>query len=268
MLSNASRWLTRVLAVLYLALGLALFLFPSRLAPAFAWKVSSFVAMTIGGWTLGNAWAAFVAAQRWRWARVYPALLYLWLFGGLELAVVLAFRDKLRLDHPIAWLYLLALAVNALAALWGAADWLRRRPTREATGGVTPILRGLLLAFVLFVGFLGVYGLVAQPGWPATNGGIFPEVLSPFSLRSFGAFYLSLALATAGLLATRNLQAVLNFAFAEYGLIVFITVAALWHLRLFDFTGRPGGAVYIGIYVVVGAVAGWLMARHGTGNAP
>lgn len=268
MLSNVSRWLTYSLVVLYLVLGLGLFILPGRMAAVFAWNVSSFVAMTIGGWSLGNAWAAFVAARRWRWSRIYPALAYLWLFGVLELLVILQFHDKLRLEHPVAWLYLLTLLVNVVAALWGSVDWLRLRPVPEATGGMTPFVRGLLVVFVVFVGFLGIYGLVAQQGWPATNGGVFPEVLSLFTLRSFGAFYLALAMSTALTLRTQNLQTVLTFSYAAFGLITFITVAALWNVRLFDFSARPGGLAYIGVYVIVGAVAVWLMSRHGTGDAP
>jgi hypothetical protein len=49
MLSESSRWLTYALAALYAILGLALFVFPARLVSLFAWNISPFVAMTIGG---------------------------------------------------------------------------------------------------------------------------------------------------------------------------------------------------------------------------
>ena len=65
MLSRASRWLTYLNAVLYAALGGILFVFPGKMAPVFAWKVSVFVTMTIGGWCLGNAWLAWISARRW-----------------------------------------------------------------------------------------------------------------------------------------------------------------------------------------------------------
>jgi hypothetical protein len=201
MLTGLSRALTYLTAVLYATLGILLFLFSPLLAPVFAWKVSAFVTMTIGGWCLGNAWLAYLAARRWRWNAVYAALVYLWLFGGLETLVVLLFISKLQLVHPIAWLYLGTLSVNIIAALVSVIDLLRTRPLLAAGGVALPrYLRLLNVVFVLFVGFLGYYGLTARIGDPGTNGGIFPEVLSLFTLRSFGAFYLSLALSTATLL--------------------------------------------------------------------
>jgi hypothetical protein len=265
MLSKSSRWLICALAALYAILGLALFVFPTRLAPAFAWNVSPFVAMTIGGWCLGNAWAALVAARRWRWSQVYAVLIYLWLFGLLQLVIVFLFRDKLRLEHPIAWLYLLALLTNGVATAAGIADWFRLRPAWTTNGRViTPLVRLLIALFVVFVGFLGLYGLLAREGWPGTNGGIFPELMSLFTLRSFGAFYLSLALATSTLWIARRFESFLAFIFAEMGLVVAITLAALWNIELFDFGARPGGLAYIGVYVVVGAVMLALMWKYGT----
>ena len=57
----------------------------------------------------------------------------------------------------------------------------------------------------------------------------------------------------------------LNDERAQTGLalIVPITVAALAYIDKFDFAGRPGGLVYIGIYVVVGiAVCILLLSRR------
>src|SRR5512141_3352195 len=113
MLSNLSRWLTYLLALLYVVGGIPLFFLPETLAPAFAWKVTPFMTMTIGGWSLGNAWLAWFTARRWQWNLVFSALLYLWLFGLGELFVLFNFRDKLVLGHPIAWLYFITLIVNA-----------------------------------------------------------------------------------------------------------------------------------------------------------
>jgi energy-converting hydrogenase Eha subunit A len=196
MLSNASRLLTYLNAVLYTILGALLFLLPEQLAPVFAWKVTAFMTLTIGGWCLGNAWLAYFIAKRWDWQRVYTTLIYFWLFGVMESIIVYLFRAKLALVHPIAWLYLITLVVNVIAAILGIFELLRNRPARAANVSQTTVLqRVLALGFVVFVGFLGYYGLTAQIGDPGTNGGIFPEVMSLFTLRSFGAFYFSLSLA-------------------------------------------------------------------------
>ncbi|MFZ5819768.1 MAG: hypothetical protein ACOYYJ_07690 [Chloroflexota bacterium] len=268
MLSKTSRWLAYTTALLYGVTGFWLYVFPEPIAPVFAWKVTPFMSMTIGGWALGNAWLAYLAARRWAWSRVYTTLLYLWLFGISEMMVVFFFRDKLALAHPIAWLYLSTLVINVITALAGMADWLRLRPSIHREGRqVQPLHRWLALAFVLFVGFLGIYGLTAQIGWPGTNGGIFPEVMSLFTLRSFGAFYFSLALAALPFLWEKNLETVLHHGFAAFGLIAFVTIAAFAYLRLFDFSARPGGILYIAVYLLVGIPLLFAFRKLGFGNA-
>jgi hypothetical protein len=266
MLSNISRWLTYTCALLYAILGALLFLFPAQLAPVFAWKVTAFMTMTIGGWCLGNAWLAYVNARRWEWKLVYSSLIYLWLFGIGELIVLFLFHDKLKLEHPIAWLYSITLIVNALATFVGVFDYLRIRPSNQSSGPAFTNVQSLpVFAFVLFVGFLGLYGLTAQMGDPGTNGGIFPEVMSLFTLRSFGVFYFVLALGAVPYFWDRSLNAVLHHSFAAYGLIVFITTAAFIYIRLFDFAERPGGLAYFGAYLVVGIPLTWVFIKYGTG---
>jgi len=268
MLSNNSRWLTYLTAILYAVLGLSLFLLPAQLAPVFAWKVTPFITMTIGGWCLGNAWLAWIAGRRWQWSLVHTALIYLWLFGVGELLVVFYFRDKLVLAHPAAWLYLITLLVNAAAAVPGLADWIRLRPASESMGRPTRTTHRIMaLLFVLFVGFLGVYGSSAPIGAPGTNGGIFPEVMSLFTLRSFGVFYLSLALGVVPLIWERNLVTFLTHSLASYGLVVFITIAALVYIGLFDFAARPGGLAYFAAYLLVGVALLFEFQRSGTGSA-
>jgi hypothetical protein len=267
MLSRLARALTYLSALLFALLGLPLFVAPAALAPVFAWKVSAFITMTIGAWCLGNAWLAWVTARRWQARLVYVALLYLWLFGAFELAIVVAFRSKLALAHPIAWRYLAALLVSLLSAITGLAAWVRRRPGRAAFGpGIGPGQRLAVLGFVVFVGFLAAYGLVAPVGAPGTNGGIFPEVMSAFTLRSFAAFYLALALATVPLLFEPSLQPLLHYAYAAFGLIVIITAAAFAFFGLFDLSGRPGGLIYFGAYFAVGIPVFIGLLRYGTGN--
>lgn len=266
MLSNVSRWLTYLLAILYAVLGAALFFLPDTLAPVFAWKVTPFMTMTLGGWALGNAWLAWITARRWKWNLVFSALLYLWLFGLGELLVLFNFRDKLVLVHPIAWLYFITLIINALAAVVGIVDWLRIRPSATSTGASFSTFQNVsLVAFIVFVGFLGLYGSNAQIGAPGTNGGIFPEVMSLFTLRSFGMFYLTLALAVVPFLWNKNLNAILHHSIASYGLILFITIAAFIYIGLFDFAAKPAGALYFIAYLAVGIPLLFAFRKLGTG---
>jgi hypothetical protein len=266
MLSNLSRTITYLAALLYAVLGLLLFLLPGQLAPVFAWKVSAFVTMTIGGWCLGNAWLAFLAARRWRWELVYSALVYLWLFGVLEALVLLMFIAKLQPAHPIAWLYLAALGVNILAAVVGLRDYLRLRPVLVADGQApSGLLRGLALVFILAVAFLGCYGLNAPIGAPGTSGGVFPEQLSLFTLRSFGAFYLCLALGVVPLLAAKSRASYLSHGWLSYGFIIFITLAAFVYWKVFDLGAHPTQWIYLAAYLGVGLVTALMLWRYGTG---
>ncbi len=267
MLTIFSRRLTYFTALLYAVLGAILFFMPERLAPAFAWKVSPFMTMTIGAWCLGNAWQAWITARRWEWRLVYSALIYLWSFGIFEAGVVFAFRSKLQLEHPIAWLYLAALLINVLTAIVGLVDWLRLRPGRDAFGLQFGGLQRIpAIAFIIFVGFLALYGLFAPVGASGTNGGIFPEVMSPFTLRSFAVFYLALAVGVIPFLWDKNLNAVLHHSLASYALVVIITIAAFVYLPLFDFSARPGGYLYFGAYLIVGIPLFFVFLKYGTGK--
>jgi hypothetical protein len=266
MLSNLSRLLTYLTGLLYVSLGFLLFFLPEQFAPVFAWKVTPFMTMTIGGWCIGNAWLAWLTARRWQWNVVYSALLYLWLFGVGELLVLFNFRDKLVLAHPIAWLYLLTLVVNAITAVVGVIDWIRIRPKLASSNReFSTAQSAATIAFVFFVGFLGLYGSNAQIGAPGTNGGIFPEMMSLFTLRSFGMFYLTLAVAVVPYWWNRNVNAILHHSIASYGLIIFITIAAFIYIRLFDFANKPGGFLYFIAYLAVGIPLIFVFQKLGTG---
>src|SRR5205814_7634713 len=122
--------------------------------------------------------------------------------------------------HGLAWLSVGALLTNVAAvALW-VRDYFVLRPRLEPRGriyGSADSAVGVLLG--LFVGFLGLYGLFAPAGSRGLNGGIFPEVLSAFSLRSFGAFYFSVSLALVPLFFVRGIDNTMSHLFASWGLL-------------------------------------------------
>ena len=89
-----------------------------------------------------------------------------------------------------------------------------------------------------------------------------PEPISPFTLRAFGCFYLSLSLATIPLIVTRSLRATLFYARTGLVLVYLITVAALVNLDKFDFDVHPGKWAYLGTYIVVGVAVTILVFRH------
>jgi hypothetical protein len=268
MFSPALRMVSYALAACYAVLGAILFVAPTLTSANFAWRVSPLVTMTIGGWCLGNAWVALICARRPHWGSLVGAAVYLAVFGLLESGVATAFRERLLLANPLAWLYLATLALSCGFAAVAAVDWWRHPRDREVKGRKPFLLeRAYILIFILFVGFLGIYGLTATEGMRGLNATIFPEQLSPFSLRAFGAFYLALALSTVPLLLAPSVCAGLSHAYAFQGLIVFITLAALVFIGQFDLAARPTQLIYLGVYLIVGVINGTYLMLLGTGRA-
>lgn len=256
-----------ILAAAYGLLGAILFVAPHWASTHFAWQVSPFIAMTIGGWCLGTALACFIVARRQDWPAMVCPIVYLGLFGVFETAVLIAFRDRLLLANPLAWLYVATLIGTCGFAIAAAMEAMRRRPVLVPRGphlGATAI--GLTVGFIALVGFLGIYGLTATPGMPGLNAGIFPELMSPFSLRAFGAFYLALAIAVVPLLVARGIGNLVSHGFAMYSLLVFITAAAVVFIDRFDFAGRPTQMIYIGVYLAVALGTGVYLVRYGMGS--
>ena len=259
MLSSPTRALLALMAVAYGTMGLVLFVTPETASAAFAWKVSPFVAMTIGGWCLGNAWAAAFALTS-RPAAVFGTLIYLALFGLFETAVLVAFRGNLRLATPLAWLYAITLAGTVLFAVAFALDWLRSRPILRRIG--RPLTAIEFIGSVLFVVAVGALGIYVLTRPPVTYGRVFPEAISLFTLRSFGALYLAIAIASLCVPIGRGLGNYLGYGAGMYGLIVFVTLAALRFIGVFDFAAWPMQSIYIGAYVVVGAIVGVKIMRY------
>jgi hypothetical protein len=246
-LSNATRTLTWASTVAFALLGIVLFVAPSWSATRFPWNVSSFVTMTIGGWCLGTAGVGWLAARDWRWGAVYPNLVFLWSFAALEVGVLVWFRDSLRLDVALAWPYVGTLALTILAALVGVADFIRNRPRLLLGLPVPSWLRSLLIVFVVLVGFIAVVAALGSGGTPGRT--VFPEPLSPFTLRAFGAFFLAQVVGALSLLWAPSMVPVLVYLRGGVAQIVPITAAALVNLDRFDFRVHPLQLVYIGAYV-------------------
>lgn len=258
MLSSASRTLTRLSAISYLLVGTVLFLAPNWASGQFPWNVSSFVVMTIGGWCLGNAAFAWQSARLWDWKLVYPSLIYLWIFGIFEAGVMLAFRDKVNVGSIVAYSYVAAIAINVLTAVVGFIEVLRLRPGTRVDGAPIPTyVRALTAFFTVNLSILALGGLRAAAGGLSTEGGIFPEPLTLFSVRAFAAFFAAICLSALPLIWARNLTPL--FSYGQAGLVLVITIlsAAFVNLDKFDFGGRPGGILYVGSYLFTLIAVSW-----------
>jgi hypothetical protein len=250
-ISKLSRPLLYLLAALFGLLGAVLFIAPGWSAANFPWNISPMVAMTMGGWSLGNAYTAWHTAGRERASLVYPGLLYLTLFGVFQALVLVAFRARLVLAAPLAWPYILALVLSILAGGLGFLDWLRLRSETDVEGPpASSFVRGLAVLFVLFVGALALIGVFAPAGSFATEGVIFPEPLTLFTLRAFAAFYGALSGSVIPLIWSRRLDPLLFQGKNGLALILTILLAAIVNLGQFDLVNRPGGLLYIGAYIV------------------
>lgn len=262
-LTPSSRWLVRSVALLFAILGLVLFVAPTWAAEGFLWRISPFVAMTMGGWYLGNAFFAWEAARIWRWPVVYACLVYLWAFALLEAAVLVAHRNLLRLDAPLGWPYLIVIAVAVIAAIKNIVDWVRLRPAMTPEGPPVPLLLRIASAiFALFVFVLGIFG----PASFGLDGSIFPEPLTPFTVYAFAAFYSSLGIGAVALIWAKGLTPILAYAWCGLPLIIAITAAGLVYIGLFDFGARSGGLLYFAAYIVVGIAAAVLLVKQRAGQ--
>jgi hypothetical protein len=245
--------------VLFAILGVVLFVAPVRAAEGFLWRISPFVAMTMGAWYLGNAWFAWETARIWRWSVVYACLVYLWAFALLEAAVLVAHGSLLRLGAPLGWPYMIVIAVAVIAALKGIVDWMRLRPATTSEGPPVPLLLRIASAvFALFVFVLGIFG----PRSFGVDGSIFPEPLTPFTVYAFAAFYSSLGVGAVTLIWAKGLAPVLAYSWCGLPLNIVIIAAALVYISLFDFAQRPGGILYFGAYIVVAIAAAVLVVRQ------
>ncbi|MDL2335008.1 MAG: hypothetical protein QFC55_03120 [Chloroflexota bacterium] len=251
-------WSKTVLAVCGLVLvftGLGLFLLPEYGAENFAWNVSPFLSMTIGGWSLGLGVMALDAARSWAsngLSRVYGSVLAVWLFAVLQLAVVVGFSAVLRTDHLLTYPYLLALLLGTLSAVLGAPVLWRRRQLLATQGDGTPRwLRATYALFALVTLLLAAAALTLD----VSNGRVVPEPLSPFSATAFAAFLVALAAGALPLALTHDVEPAAQYARAGLFPDILALAAALSFSSTFDLAAHPGGWLYIGAYVLVAIVA-------------
>ncbi|HSK88467.1 MAG TPA: hypothetical protein VK880_08935 [Anaerolineales bacterium] len=263
MLSSTSRTLTYLSGLGYLSIGGVLFLAPDWSAGQFPWNVSPFVGMTIGGWCLGNAVFAWQSARSWDWKTIYPSLTYLWLFGIFDAAVMLAFRDKVNLESMVALGYVAAIGINVVAAVIGVIDVLRLRPNIRTDG--TPIpgyVRGFMIVFTIVLSTVAAGGLLARAGGLATEGGLFPEPVTLFTVRAFAVFFAAVCLSALLLIWNRSPAPMFSYGLAGLALMIPVLIAAFANIDKFDFSARPGGFLYLGAWIVTLIATAWGLWRY------
>lgn len=127
-----------VVAILFGMIGITLFIAPDWSADHFAWTISPFVAMTMGGWYIGNAAFAAAAGRIDNWSHAHPVQIVTWSFGLLQGLLLVIHNDVLNVDSVLAFAYIATLAVASLNTCIGVAMWARQRPAIEPDGIPTP----------------------------------------------------------------------------------------------------------------------------------
>lgn len=253
-LSPVSRLLTTVVAAVSGVLGVVLFFAPGWAAPRFAWTVTELMVMSIGAWFLGNCLWATRIARGWSWAHWSSGLSYLWGFGVLQTVVLVVYRAKVHTASPVAWLYLAVIALMVLTAVVGVVDVVRLRPVASEPGPPQPgWLRLAVVAFVLFVSYL--FGVAMLRPAAAVGGHVFPEDMSPFTVRSFGVYFLALVLGALVVARRRTVWPLIGHLEGGIGITAPILLAALLHLGVFDLAAHPGQWIYLGSYAAVLAIS-------------
>jgi hypothetical protein len=178
-------------------------------------------------------------------------------FGALQLGVALYESDLLRTDVALSWPYLAALGLSVAGGALAVVDGRGHLGPDRRPGGVPvpSVMTTLDVVFVVFVSGLAVVAFWAPD--LATDGRIFPEPLSLFSLRAFGVFYLSLGIGLGVLVADRRVDAYLVAMWCGLALVVPILVATAVYADSFDVSEHPGQLGYPLAYVIalVGAIA-------------
>lgn len=253
-LHPVSRALTYATAAVFAALGLVLFLVPGWAADNFPWRVSNFLAMTMGGWYLGTAVFAWMAARDWRWSYVHSALAYLWLFS-LGQALLVVQRDAIDGDATLTWPYVGAVSFAAGAAVVGVGAVAVERPKRERGRVAVPWWVRALAVFFFVVALLA---LPLLDGYDSPRS-IWPGELTLTSARAFAVFFTALSLSSLFVLFARGLEFVTLFLKAGIVLSALILAAAFVYLGQFNVGDHPLQLLYIGLYAYVMVASGLLL---------
>ena len=259
------RWLQWAAAVSLGIFGVVAFLLPEWSGDQFPWGAGPIMVQTMGAWGIGTAAIAVLAAMQSRQDRILGLNVYLWLFGLLEIGVVIAFVDKLQTGHLLTWPYLVGLVALALSGIAGVLGWLTDRPDlRGPRGGVTWWMRAIAIGLGAFTAFLAAGTLIAGPDGQTAQGGVVPEPMSLFSIRAFSAFLAAISAATFSMLLPRNPRPAWELDRGGFILSTIVLIAALLNIGAFDFGAKPGGLVYIGAYAIASIVFAiiWVLPRY------
>jgi hypothetical protein len=211
---------------------------------------------------------AFESARDWRWSVTHPTLAYLWAFAIADTAVFVSFWDKVNLGSVSATTYSLALLAGLTTALVGISEVLTRRPLVTSVGApIEAWVRTSMILFLIVTGILTLGGLLAKQGGLSTEGVLFPEKITLFTVRVFAVFLGALLIGGIPLIRSQGVAPLYFILRPGLVLIAAILIAAFVNLGAFDFAARPLGLGYFAAYLAT-LIFAWVVIQRYRASAP
>ncbi len=115
-------------AAVMLLLGVALFLWPTAVAPTWPWALTALTSRVVGAWLVGIGTIAAHAAWENDWVRLENMMISYLAFAVLQFIALLRYPEAMAWESPSAWLYVLFQLTVLGVGLYG---WLAARRTRQ-----------------------------------------------------------------------------------------------------------------------------------------
>jgi hypothetical protein len=119
------RWLRATLgihAIVFLPIGIGLFVFPSSVLRAWPWMLTPLTAQAVAAWLVGMGIAAASAWRENDWERVGVATITYVTLGALELIALVRFANQLDWTSAGAWVYAGFLVTLLAVGLYGVRE--------------------------------------------------------------------------------------------------------------------------------------------------
>ncbi len=260
------RRLLLVAAVLVFLAGLQLFVFPLRTADWFSWTIDvPMTAVFLGASYWSSAVLEVAGARSPGWDRARLAVWTVLVFTTLTLVVTLVHLDKFHLgaEHPtsargvtVGWLAVYGLVPVLMVVL----AWQQTRPSRPVVPrGPRPGRRWRCAACCCSSRSCCSGSGLALLVSPLDAARLWPWPLTELTGRAVGAWLVGLGWAAAHSLLIDHLPAIRPLGLTGATFVVLQAVALARHGD--DLTwSSPTAVGYVAGLVVVGVVAGWILA--------
>ena len=124
-LPTSMRIVLSIQAVIMLAVGIGLFLFPNPIASFWPWKLTALTSRAIGAWFIGVGVFAIQSVKENDFGRVKSGLVSYLGLGLLELVALLRYPADIDWTKSNAWIYLLFMLTVFFVGLYGCLRYRR-----------------------------------------------------------------------------------------------------------------------------------------------